>query len=266
MLQEILDLREEGDALYAVLQTMDERHWDTVTQFKSWTIHDVVLHLHFSDYLAITTARDRSAFSDVLAALLTAMGEGQTLMQYSRDWIEPISGADLLVRWRNAFVEMCDLFASLDPQTRLEWFGPDMGLRMFATARQMETWAHGQEIYDLLGLVRQNTDRLKNIVVIGLKTFAWTFINRGLTPPASPPYLRLEAPSGAIWEWGQPSDTYAISGTAEAFAQVVTQTRNVADTSLQVIGEDAKHWMSIAQCFAGPPADPPAPNTRFRHT
>jgi hypothetical protein len=43
---------------------------------------------------------------------------------------------------------------------------------------------------------------------------------------------------------------------------VVTQGRNVADTALQVRGPVAKRWMSIAQCFAGGPADPPKPGTR----
>ncbi|MCB9644603.1 MAG: maleylpyruvate isomerase N-terminal domain-containing protein [Myxococcales bacterium] len=63
MLQEIQDLRQEGDALFATLQTMDESRWQSKTQFQDWTIHDVILHLHYSDYLALTTARDKAAFS-----------------------------------------------------------------------------------------------------------------------------------------------------------------------------------------------------------
>jgi hypothetical protein len=43
----------------------------------------------------------------------------------------------------------------------------------------------------------------------------------------------------------------------------VTQTRNVADTGLSVTGPVAEDWMTIVQCFAGPPEDPPAPGTRF---
>jgi hypothetical protein len=45
---------------------------------------------------------------------------------------------------------------------------------------------------------------------------------------------------------------------------VVTQVRAVADTELQVTGDTARRWMAIAQCFAGPPQDPPAPGSRFR--
>jgi len=36
---------------------------------------------------------------------------------------------------------------------RVKWIGVDMSARSCLTARLMETWAHGQEIYDILGVV-----------------------------------------------------------------------------------------------------------------
>ena len=76
--------------------------------------------------------------------------------------------------------------------------------------------------------------------------------------------MRLVAPSGAIWEFGERRDDERIEGSATEFCQVVTQVRNVADTSLRVVGETAGAWMAIAQCFAGPAVDPPAPGARHR--
>ena len=157
---------------------------------------------------------------------------------------------------------MCDLLGAADPEARLKWFGPDMGVRMFTTARQMETWAHGQDVYDLLRVPRRNTDRLKNIAVIGVRTFGWTFVNRKLAVPGDAPYVQLTAPSGAIWEWGTPDDGNCVTGSAVEFCHVVTQGRNIADTRLHVAGATATQWMAIAQCFAGPPENPPAPGTR----
>ena len=61
---------------------------------------------------------------------------------------------------------------------------------------------------------------------------------------------------------GEASETEVIEGLAEEFCQVVTQTRNIADTSLIVTGKNAAAWMEIAQCFAGAPETPPAPGTR----
>ena len=137
-----------------------------------------------------------------------------------------------------------------------------MGVRMFTTARQMETWAHAQDVYDLLGKRRRYNDRIENIAVIGVKTFGWTFANRRLEVPATVPYVRLVAPSGALWEWNEASESDRVCGTAVDLCHVVTQGRNVADTRLEVVGESAQRWMAIAQCFAGPPVDPPAPGTR----
>jgi uncharacterized protein (TIGR03084 family) len=170
----------------------------------------------------------------------------------------------LLNRWYNFAQEMADRFSVADPKQRVLWFGPDMSVRSSITARLMETWAHAQAIYDLLGKTRHNTDRIKNIVVIGINTFGWTFTNRGLPVPTDMPYVRLTAPSGEIWEWNQPNQENSIEGDAVEFCQVVTQVRNIADTKLRVNGTTANTWMSIAQCFAGPPENPPAPGTRFR--
>jgi uncharacterized protein (TIGR03084 family) len=80
------------------------------------------------------------------------------------------------------------------------------------------------------------------------------------------PELRLTAPSGDVWQWGEASDDEYIAGSAEAFCQVVNQVRNVADTDLEMVGPIANRWMTQAQCFAGPPNDPPAPGVRFRRS
>jgi hypothetical protein len=76
------------------------------------------------------------------------------------------------------------------------------------------------------------------------------------------PHLRLTAPSGALWTYGEESTTELIEGSAEGFCQTVTQTRNVADTDLKVVGLAAADWMSKAQCFAGAPEAPPPPGMR----
>jgi hypothetical protein len=44
-----------------------------------------------------------------------------------------------------------------------------------------------------------------------------------------------------------------VEGSAFDFCLVVTQRRNVADTGLEIRGEPAADWMSVAQAFAGPP-------------
>ena len=126
----------------------------------------------------------------------------------------------------------------------------------------METWAHGQEVFDHLGVRRIDTDRIRNIAQLGVNTFGWTFGNRGMKAPGAAPRVTLLAPSGATWEWNGDNTADHVQGSATEFCQVVTQTRNIGDTGLRVSGAVAEQWMAIAQCFAGPPEQPPATGTR----
>lgn len=257
----VADLRAEGAELDALLGDLRGEDWSRPTPFKQWTVNDVVAHLHAGDWLAVQSLKHPERFPQIVAARNAARERGEEPASAGIG-PEPTEGPALRERWRSFFFEMCDLLEATDPSARLQWVGPDMSARSFASARQMETWAHGHDIYDLLCQPRTYTDRIRNIAVLGCRTFGWTFRNRGLEPPAPVPYVRLTAPSGAVWEWHEPSDEHRVEGSAVEFCHVVTQGRNIADANLRVTGEPATRWMSIAQCFAGPPRDPPAPGER----
>jgi uncharacterized protein (TIGR03084 family) len=264
LIEQVQDLRAEGDALYELLTGMDDSYWNQPTSFKSWTVRDVLAHLHFSDYMALTCLRSASAFKTLAADIARAGALGAFTNQWlMRGREQPLTGPELLQRWRAMFIEMCEQLATADPNERFVWFGPGMKARMFTTARQMETWAHGWEIYDLLGVQRKHSDRLRHIATIGVRTYDWTFTNRKLPVPEPAPHVRLQAPSGAIWEFNDPDPDHRVEGSAVEFCQVVTQVRNIADTELTLQGKNAIAWMEIAQCFAGSPEDPPTPGSRL---
>lgn len=260
--QVVDDLRAEGEELFALAADMDTGYWTQHSTFKDWTVWDVFAHLHFSDHMAMTSLASGEAFK----ALLQDVGKAGSARKYTNHWLSidghSINGPDLLQRWRSTFVDLCESLHNADPDERFVWVGPGMKARMFATARLMETWAHGWEIFDLMSRPRQHSDRIKNIATIGVRTFGWTFANRKLPVPEEAPYVRLTAPSGAVWEWHDPASAHSVQGSALEFCQVVTQVRNIADTSLQVTGDNALAWMAIAQCFAGPPEEPPEPGAR----
>ena len=262
MLQEAQDLLDEAAELHTFLGTLEEGDWKKPTGFMDWTPWDVVAHLHFFDDVSLVALDGEEAFAARRKELIENMGAGRTHQEMGRETYGHLGPDALVERWRDKNTEMATRLGESDPKRRLPWFGPDMGVRMFTTARYMEHWAHAHEIYDLKGAPREYTDRIKNIAVIGVKTFGWTFVNRGLEIPGPPPYVRLAAPSGETWEWGEPSHEEFVRGDAKDFCHVVTQGRNIADTPLEVRGPVATRWMSIAQCFAGGPVDPPAPGTR----
>jgi uncharacterized protein (TIGR03084 family) len=266
MIEQALDFRDESDGLFDLLDGLGDSDWECKTQFKYWTPNDIVAHLHMGNVaadLSLKGGEDFSAFGRRLAEL--GRGEGGHLAA-THAWLNGARNRDLLTIWRDFYREMADRFAVADPKKRVKWFGPDMSVLSSISARLMETWAHGQAVYDAFGQIREESDRIKNIAIIGVNTFGWTFANRGMTPPGARPGVRLIAPSGASWEWPSPGSDEIIEGEATEFCQVVAQTRNIADTSLKITGETASAWMAIAQCFAGPPQNPPLPGTRYRRT
>jgi uncharacterized protein (TIGR03084 family) len=265
MLEQAIDFREESEALYELLAPLKDEDFEQTTQFKKWKINDVLTHLHMWNYAADLTLKDSEAFGKLLQEVATHVVEG-SLRDFENTWIKGLKGRALLEEWHTFCLAMSDRYGAANPKTRVKWAGPDMSVRSKITARLMETWAHGQEVYDVLGVVRVDKDRIKNIAMLGVNTFGWTFMCRGLEVPQPVPYLKLTAPSGDTWEWNEPSEDERVEGSATEFCQVVAQVRSIADTSLQVKGDVATRWMSMAQCFAGPPEEPPAPGTRFTKT
>ena len=252
-------LQAEAADLYATLCEMPDHYWDAQTTFKQWTPWDVVAHLHMGDHQGLTTLNDPEKFLAFRAGLDST---GLSRVEYTREWIGALDGPTLRERWYETMQTLCEAFLKADPDVRLTWSGPGMKPRMFITARQMETWAHGFEIYDLLKQPRTHHDRLHGIATLGVRTYGWTFANRKLDPPGEAPFVSLTSPSGQTWEWNTPQAQNYVKGDAVDFCHVVTQVRNVADVQLDVKGEAASAWMAIAQCFAGPVEVPPAPGSR----
>jgi len=262
MLPQAQDFLEECDALYALVAPLSDEELETRTSFKGWTIGNVVGHLYVWNWAADLTLRDGAAFQDFYKDVMRTARKTGSLTGFENKWLHGLRGRKLVQAWREHYPGMAERFGRADPSARVKWAGPDMTVRSKITARLMETWAHAQEVYDQLGQVRKNGDGIRNIVILGVNTYGWTFKNRQADPPGPMPHLRLTSPSGEVWRYGEPSEAECVEGLAEEFCQVVTQTRNIADTRLRVTGPVAAAWMAKAQCFAGGPVDPPPPGTR----
>ena len=267
-MQEAIDFREECDALAAILDNLGEKDFQRVTLFAEWTIEDVIGHLHMWNRAAAITLKSREEFQEFLAYFMLNAGDSGSMLPVQYMWLDQfengVRGKSLYDSWRAFYHVLAEKYANADPEFRVAWAGPDMNASSKMIARQMETWAHGQEVFDVLGLERTNTDRIRNIAHLGVTTYSWAFRNRGEEPLAPKPYIRLAAPSGAVWEWNDMQEDNAVKGDASEFCQVVTQTRNIDDTQLKTVGPIADRWMRIAQCFAGPPKAPPAKGARYK--
>lgn len=266
-MQQAEDFRQESRALAEIVAPLSDAELRQPTQFKSWTIEDVLGHLHLFNVAAETSLQGEQVFTGFIAPILKDMQSGKSILECQYPWLAAqgdLSGRALFEAWREGAESCADAFSGVDPKTRVKWVGPDMSALSSITARQMETWAHGQEVFDLLGIEREEQDRIRNIAHLGVSTFGWTFANRKQPVPEPAPFVELTGPSGTVWRWNDPQEDNAVRGRAVEFAQVVTQVRGVEDTDLHCTGPTALRWMQIAQCFAGPPEDPPAKGTRHK--
>jgi uncharacterized protein (TIGR03084 family) len=128
-----------------------------------------------------------------------------------------------------------------------------MSIASSITARIMETWAHGQDVADALGVERAPTDRLRHVAFIGARALANSYQARGLPVPDTPVRVELRAPGGAVWAFGPEGAADTVRGPALDFCLAVTQRRHLDDLDLELRGPVANEWLSIAQAFAGPP-------------
>ncbi|MFT7156799.1 MAG: hypothetical protein ACI8Q1_001814 [Parvicella sp.] len=262
-MKQAFDYLAEANSLLLLLKDQPISVFEIQTQFKSWTISDVIGHLYLFDIAALKTLESAEAFEGYFAPIRSDLSRGLSTLEIQYKHLGDLTGREIFEMWQISSKILSEAYVIADPKLRVRWAGPEMSALTCITARHMETWAHGQEVFDVLGVKRPATDRIRNICHLGVSTFSWTFINRKLPVPEQLPFVRLTSPSGNVWEWNDTNSINCVSGDATAFAQVVTQVRNIEDTNLVVSGGGAKTWMALAQCFAGPPITPPVKGSRF---
>lgn len=246
----LADLRAETTDLEHLLAPLSDEQWDLMTPAEPWTIRDQVGHLAFFDERAATAAESADAFAAELQSVFD-LGMDAYLQQHI-DRGRSMPPADVLRWFQTARAGLLKALAGHDPDDRLPWYGPPMRAVSSATARLMETWAHGLDIADALGVTRNPSDRLLRIADLGVRTFRFSFENRGLVAPEDRVRVALRSTTGNMVVWNDDQDQ-SVTGPVEEFCQVIAQRRHLSDTHLVTEGPLALQWMEIAQVFAGPP-------------
>ncbi|WP_093574054.1 TIGR03084 family metal-binding protein [Amycolatopsis rubida] len=250
------DLMAETEVLRELIADLDDTGISASTPAAGWTVRDQLTHLAYFDETATQAAVDPAAFRRDAEALLAG---GMDFPDRVAAEHAKLPAADVRAWFARARTELVAVFRGLEPKARLPWYGPDMSALSSATARLMETWAHGQDVADTLGRDREPTDRLRHIAHLGVRTTAFSFALNGKPAPSVPIRVELDAPSGDRWAWGPDAAEDRVAGTALDFCLAVTQRRHLDDTALRVTGPVAAEWLSIAQTFAGAPGTGRAP-------
>jgi uncharacterized protein (TIGR03084 family) len=246
-LAELLDdLAAESADLEAMVTNAD---WNTPTPAPGWTIAHQIAHLAWTDEVARVAATDPEAFRELLVeALRDTAG---LVDRMAVEGLAPVPA--LLYRWRRSRKAVRAALHATPAGQKIIWFGPPMSPAMMATARLMETWAHGQDVADALGVVRVPTARLRHVAYIGFRTLAYGFVAHGRPVPDEPVRVELAAPDRTTWAYGPADAPNRLTGPALDFCLLVTQRRHRSDLALTTTGAVAREWVKVAQAFAGPP-------------
>jgi uncharacterized protein (TIGR03084 family) len=248
--QLVADLEAESATLDELVAPLTTDGWQSPTPAPGWTIAHQIGHLAWTDGVAVLSATDPDAFARAVDEALSRL---DTYVDEAAAAAADRAPADLLADWRAGRDRLSRALRSVDPHTRLPWFGPPMAPASMVTARLMETWAHGQDVADALGVTRVPTDRLRHVAHLGVRTRDFAYLVRDRTPPAEAFRVELTGPDAAVWTWGPEDAQQRVTGPALDFCLLVTQRRHRADLAVRATGTDADEWLDIAQAFAGPP-------------
>ncbi|KAA8964308.1 TIGR03084 family metal-binding protein [Mycobacterium sp.] len=246
----IADLRAETDELDALVAPLPAQRWATPTPAAGWTIAHQIGHLLWTDRVALTAVTDAAGFAELLEQ---ASADPTGFVDSGADRAAAAPPTELLAEWRSTRLRLHEALRAVPDGRKLPWFGPPMSVTSMATARLMETWAHGLDVADALGIRRRATARLRSVAHLGVRTRDYAFTVNGLTPPTEPFFVQLRAPDGGTWSWGDPTAAQRVTGSAEDFCALVTQRRALSALDITAHGADAQRWLHIAQAFAGPP-------------
>ncbi|MFH0519325.1 TIGR03084 family metal-binding protein [Streptomyces sp. M41] len=255
------DLREESEELDRLVAESTPEQWALATPAPGWSVAHQIAHLAWTDHSALLAVTDVEAFHSVVEKALVSPG---SFVDEGAEEGAALPSAELLARWREGRAALDQALREAPKGAKFPWYGPPMSAASMATARLMETWAHGLDVADALGVVRTPTDRLRHVVWIGVRTRDFAFGVHGLPAPQDDFRVELVAPSQEVWAFGPEDAAQRVTGPAVDFCLLVTQRAHRSDLALRAEGPDADRWFDIAQVFAGPPGEGRAPKRAAR--
>lgn len=245
---QLLDaLASEQMSLQGELRDVAPDDWFRPTPARYWDVRDTVAHLADIDEVAIDTCIGGPRPLNDFAARL-ASPEDTTLWGVLRG--RRRSGRDVLAWWEDTSTRERDVLAGLDLAMRVPW-GLGMRPPSLVTARLMETWAHGLDVREALGLPVVDTDRLRHVAWLGYRALPYAFSFAGRERPSGDLRVEVTSPSGdETWEYGPADAPNRITGPAGELCRLFAQriTRDEV-RGLVAEGEGAVAALEVARAF-----------------
>ncbi len=246
----LADLTAESFELDMIVGGLPTDRWATPTPAEGWTVAHQIAHLAWTDEAARMAAEEPDEFK---VELQKAVENPSGFVDQGAAQTAALPPVELLAYWRETRAELVTALRAVPAGEKVAWFGPPMSATSMATARLMETWAHGQDIVDALGIKREPTARLRNVAHIAVRTRDFSYLLNDRKPPAEPFHVELTGPGGELWTWGPEDAEQKVTGPALDFCFLATQRRHRDDLDVRAVGADAEEWLGIIQAFAGMP-------------
>lgn len=247
------DLEAEGEALDGLVADLEDEQWETMTPAEPWTVADTIGHLLWTDRVSVVAATEPERFEEFLEHHFSDLGD-DPITELAKQ-AAAVPHDRLLAEWRALRGALIDALREVPEGQKLPWFGPPMSPASMATARLMETWAHGQDVADALGIERTPTSRLRHVAHLAVRTRGFAHRMHDREPPEADVRVELAAPDGTTWTFGPQDAAQRVTGSALDFCLLAVQRVHRDDTDLVAEGEDADQWLDVIQAFAGAPGD-----------
>ncbi|MGH1564079.1 TIGR03084 family metal-binding protein [Mumia sp. DW29H23] len=252
----LTDLDDESRQLEALVADLDAEGWARPTPAEGWSIAHQVAHLHWTDEASQAAIAGGDAFGQLMKA---AAANPTGYIDEETERLVALGPEALLAAWREGRARLADALRAVPQGDKIAWFGPPMSPASMATARLMETWAHGRDVAEALGVELPRTGRAKHVAYLGFRTRGFAYLVRGREVPAAPVRVELTGPDGDTWAWGPEDAADRVTGDGYDFALLATRRRVRGDVDVTADGAAADEWLDIVQAFAGLPGPDPKP-------
>jgi uncharacterized protein (TIGR03084 family) len=138
----------------------------------------------------------------------------------------------------------------MDLSTRVPWVAGELSARTLATTRLAETWIHGGDVAEAVGVRPVPTDRLRHIARLAWRTLPYAFDTAGriLSGPVA---FRLTGTDGTHWDFGSDEEAVTVVvGPAADLCAVAARRVDPSTTALRAEGPDAADVLDLVRTYA----------------
>lgn len=244
MQKAVAELEAEQTDLEQILRGLTRNQW-FLPATAEWDVRDEVSHLADTNEICIDTVTGGPRNLNEEAARFESP---EAFTEWGCEKGRAMEPVHVLQWYRDTARQSREALLACEPTKRVPW-GLGMSARMMATARLMETWAHGFDVRKAIGMGPSVTPRLRSIAFLTLRAIPYAVGIKG-GKELVPGSLRAELTYGdETWRLGPDDADNVITGDALEFCVVGINRVGVEDSALKATGPLAEQALANLRAF-----------------